>query len=134
MSACLKDKCIGKFFSYSVFEVCIKYPFVTLSLEKEIIVLGKSLEKVLNFGSKICTNPVTCNFLGALDIRFKKIRIVFDPLYFCILFFCSWLYHYAVWPSGRRCFHDGLQLPNVRYSSICCCPEQFWWEVGLWMM
>ena len=28
--------------------------FITLSLEKEIIVL----EKVLNFGSKICTNPV----------------------------------------------------------------------------
>ena len=30
---------------------------ITLSVKKEIIVLEKSLEKVLNFGSKICTNP-----------------------------------------------------------------------------
>ena len=30
---------------------------ITLSLEKEIIVLWKSLEKVLNFGSKIWLNP-----------------------------------------------------------------------------
>ena len=30
---------------------------ITLSLEKESIVLVKSLEKVLNFGSKICTHP-----------------------------------------------------------------------------
>ena len=29
----------------------------TLSMEKEIIVLEKGLEKVLNFGSKNCVNP-----------------------------------------------------------------------------
>ena len=36
--------------------VLITY-LMTSSLEKEIIVLGKSVEKVLNFGLKICTNP-----------------------------------------------------------------------------
>ena len=30
---------------------------LTSSVKKEIIVLEKSLEKVLNSGSKICTNP-----------------------------------------------------------------------------
>ena len=34
---------------------------ITLSLEKGVIVLEKSLEKVLNFGSKICINPPNPN-------------------------------------------------------------------------
>ena len=36
---------------------------ITLSLEKEIIVLEKSLEKVLNFGSKILFEPSLNAFL-----------------------------------------------------------------------
>ena len=34
---------------------------ITLNLEKGVIVLEKSLEKVLNFGSKICINPPNPN-------------------------------------------------------------------------
>ena len=34
---------------------------ITLNLEKGVIVLGKSLEEVLNCGSKICINPPNRN-------------------------------------------------------------------------
>ena len=34
---------------------------ITLNLEKGVIVLEKSLEKVLNCGSKICINPPNRN-------------------------------------------------------------------------
>ena len=45
------------FLRFSV-SLLINY-LITLSVKREIIVLVKSLEKVLNFGSKICTNPAT---------------------------------------------------------------------------
>ena len=44
------------FFLRFCMSLLINY-LITLTVKREIIVLVKSLEKVLNFGSKICTNP-----------------------------------------------------------------------------
>ena len=47
----MEKLCSGVFFFF--FRSLLITDLITLSLEKEIIVL----EKVLNFGSRICTNP-----------------------------------------------------------------------------
>ena len=53
---CIERKALLLLFLRSV---CITY-LITSSLGKEMIVLEKSLEKVSNFGFKICGNPVYC--------------------------------------------------------------------------
>lgn len=47
--------------------------------------------------------------------------------------FCSWVYSDAVWPRGWGRVHHGLQLPNVRSTSLCYCPFKFWQQAGLWV-
>lgn len=46
---------------------------------------------------------------------------------------CSWLYSDAVWPRGWGRVHHGLQLPDVRATSLCYCPFKFWQQAGLWV-